>query len=254
MSFHALLEYFYQTTGIEFQEKQDIVERKVKAFFEEKGYTKHHDFLAAIKQDKQLYQEFINLLTTSETYFYRELSQIELFLSLLKEKHHRVKTLCVPCASGEEPFSLLIAMLEAGISINDIEIYGIDINTDEINKAESGTFSHRRLYQLPQSLKSKYFTQVDKDRYEIIPELQRHVHFQQMNLFDRFPYGLDNFDVIFSRNMLIYFDKNSQDKAERIFYERLAPGGLLFLGHADRIHGICDFKKLTERGISYYQK
>ncbi len=254
MSFHSLLDHFYQTTGIEFQDNRNIVDRKVKAFYEEKGYNDYHDFFTAIKNDQSLHQELINLLTTSETYFYRELSQIELFISQVKEKNHRIKVLCAPCASGEEPFSLLIAMLEAKIDIDKIEIYGIDINTNEIDKAKSGIFPHRRLHQLPKGLEAKYFTEVYENHYQIIPKLQRHVHFRQMNLFDQFPSELDNFDVIFSRNMLIYFDKKSQERSEKIFYEKLRPGGSLFLGHADHIHGTCDFKKLTEKGVSYYQK
>ncbi|MFC2074540.1 CheR family methyltransferase [Campylobacterota bacterium] len=254
MSFQSLLNHFYETTGIEFQENKNIVDQKIKAFYEEKGYNDYHDFFFAIKTDPYLHQDLINLLTTSETYFYRELPQIELFIAQVKEKRHSIKVLCAPCASGEEPFSLLIAMLEAKININDIEIYGIDINTNEIDKAKSGIFTHRRLHQLPKGLENKYFIKIDESHYQIIPELQRHVHFRQMNLFDRFPSELDNFDVIFSRNMLIYFDKKSQEKSEKIFYERLRSGGSLFLGHADHIHGVSDFKKLTDRGVSYYQK
>jgi chemotaxis protein methyltransferase CheR len=75
-----------------------------------------------------------------------------------------------------------------------------------------------------------------------------------MNLFEPFPADFSDFDVIFSRNMLIYFDTKAQEKAEKIFYEKLHSGGTLFLGHADRIHNVCDFKRHMDKGISFYKK
>jgi chemotaxis protein methyltransferase CheR len=254
MSFESLLNHFYTATGIEFRDKRDIVESKIHAFFTDRGYRDYTDFFSAVKHDRQLHQELVNLLTTSETYFYREFAQIELFLDQLKGYRDKIKVLCAPCASGEEPYSLLIAMLEQKMDLEKIEIYGIDINTDEINKAKKGIFPQRRLYRLPQALQQKYFNALSDGQYEVIPALQKHIHFRQMNLFDPFPSELSDFDVIFSRNMLIYFDTKAQEKAEKIFYEKLQSGGVLFLGHADHIHDTCDFKKLMNNGVSFYKK
>lgn len=254
MSFHSLLDHFYKETGIEFQEKRDIIDRKVSRFYEERGYQNYHDFFTAVKDDRSLYQELINLLTTSETYFYREFSQIELCIEQIKNASCPIKVLSAPCASGEEPYSLLIAMLEAKIDLDTIDIYGIDINTDEIERAKTGTYSQRRLHKLPQSIQERYFNRLENGDYQIIPELQKHIHFKQMNLFERFPSDFNNFDVIFSRNMLIYFDQNAQEKAEKIFYEKLRRGGLLFLGHADKIHLVTPLNKMSSKGTSYYIK
>jgi len=254
MSFQSLLDHFYKATGIEFKENKEIVNRKVTRFYEDKGYADYHVFFTAIKNDKTLQQELINLLTTSETYFYREFAQIELCIQKIKDLKRKVKILSAPCASGEEPYSLLIAMLEAGIDLNSIEIYAIDINTQEIDNAKKGIFQHRRLHKLPAKLQERYFRLVDKLGYEILPELQKHVHFKQMNLFDPFPPDFSNFDIIFSRNMLIYFDRAMQEKSEKIFYEKLRIGGSLFVGHADKIHLVTPFKKSINRGTHYYDK
>jgi chemotaxis protein methyltransferase CheR len=254
MSFESLLNHFYTATGIEFRDNKHIIESKVKAFFTDRGYKDYTDFFSAVKHDTQLHQELVNLLTTSETYFYREFSQVELFLDQVKALRHKIKILCAPCASGEEPYSLLIAMLEQKMDLENIEIYGIDINTDEISKAKSGIFAHRRLYRLPQGLQDKYFNALDHEQYEVLSSLQKHIHFRQMNLFEPFPADFSDFDVIFSRNMLIYFDTKAQEKAEKIFYEKLHSGGTLFLGHADRIHNVCDFKRHMDKGISFYKK
>jgi len=254
MSFESLLSHFYTTTGIEFRDNKHIIESKIKAFFTDRGYNDYTDFFSAVKHDTKLHQELINLLTTSETYFYREFSQIELFLDQVKGLRHKVRVLCAPCASGEEPYSLLIAMLEQDMDLYNIEIYGIDINTDEIDKAKKGIFPLRRLHKLPQSLRQKYFHPLSDEKYEVLPELQKHIHFKQMNLFDPFPDDFSDFDVIFSRNLLIYFDTKAQERAEKIFYEKLRNGGTLFLGHADHIPDACDFERIIDNRISFYKK
>jgi len=254
MSFQSLLDHFYTATGIEFKENREIVNRKVTQFYEDRGYKDYHDFFSTIKTNKQLYQDLINLLTTSETYFYRELHQIDFCVEIAKNKAGTIKILSAPCASGEEPYSLLIAMLEANIDLNKIQIYAFDINTQEVNKAKEGVFAHRRLHKLSAELQKKYFTVLDDGTYKIIPDLQKHVHFKQMNLFEPFSAEFSNFDLIFSRNMLIYFDKKAQEQAERIFCDRLKSGGLLFLGHADKIHNVTDLKFETKNGTSYYKK
>ncbi len=253
MSFESLLEHFYRTTGIEFKEKRDIINTKISRFYTEKGYSDYHDFFDALKRDKGLHQELVNLLTTSETYFYREFAQLELCIEQTKGLPS-IKVLSAPCASGEEPYSILISMLEAGIDLNKIEIYGIDINSQEISNAKNGIFSQRRLHRLPQALQQKYFTALANDKYQIIPRLREHVHFKQLNIFEPFSGELSDFDVIFSRNMLIYFDRPAQEKAEKIFYNRLKNGGILFLGHADQIHHVTALQQSIRQGTRFYQK
>lgn len=254
MSLHTLLDHFYKDTGIEFNENRTTVDRKLVQFYTDKGFNDYNDFFSSIKTDKTLYQELINLLTTSETYFYREFYQIEICISHIKDLNKKIKILSAPCASGEEPYSLIIAMLENKIDLNNIEIYAIDINTEQINIAKDGIYSQRRLHKLSKEIKEKYFIEHTNDKFEIKPEIKKHVHFKQMNIFENFSHDLNNFDVIFSRNMLIYFNHEAQAKAEKIFYDKLCSGGYLFLGHADKIPNACNLKKRSEQGTVYYQK
>lgn len=254
MSFQSLLDHFYSSTGIEFKENKEIVNKKVIQFYKDNGYKDYNDFFTAIKQDQDLYQMLINLLTTSETYFYREFHQIELCIDLLKEKKTNIKILSAPCASGEEPYSLLIAMLEQSLNLENIQIYAIDINTQEIEKAKEGIFPRRRLHKLSLELQNKYFTVLEDGNYQILPQLQKHVHFKQLNLFESFPREYCDFDVIFSRNMLIYFDQKAQEQAEKIFYNLLKPEGVLFVGHADKVHKATGFKLEMLKGTQFYRK
>ncbi|MDF1881042.1 protein-glutamate O-methyltransferase CheR [Sulfurimonas sp. MAG313] len=254
MSLKLLLKDFYHHTGINFSETEHIVDKKIQNFYTQKGFKDYNDFFSSLKKDTELYQELINLLTTSETYFYREFAQIDFCISLIKNLSHTVKILCAPCASGEEAYSILIAMLEADINLSKIEIYAIDINSSEIQKAQKGIYIQRRLHKLSKSIQDKYFLPLAQDNFQIKPSLQKHIHFKQMNIFKPFEPNLKNFDVIFSRNMLIYFDDISQKHVEKIFYDKLIRGGVLFLGHADKIHEVTSFTIKKHNGIHYYKK
>ena len=254
MNFINLFKKIYNETGIVFTQNEDIVQKKIIRFFESKGFTTLNDFEQSINNNSLLYQELINLITTSETYFYREFSQIEFCIQKVKELNRKVKILSAPCASGEEPYSILIALLEAGVDLKNIEIYGVDINSDEINRAKKGLFKSRRLYRLSQTIIEKYFTKEEDDNYRITLDLQQDINFIQLNLFEPLPAQLNNFDIIFSRNMLIYFDKEAKLKIEKIFYDKLVKGGVLLLGHADIIENRCGFTKELNHQVSYYFK
>ncbi len=254
MPLNRLLEDFYSKTGIVFTDKHENVKSKIQRFYAREGYESLERFVDALSRDKMLYERFINLLTVSETYFFREMTQIKLFLETVESKKNSpIKILCAPCASGEEPYTLLIALHEAGFSLDKISLYGIDINSDEIAKAEAACFAPRRLHKLSQAEITAYF-RPKENNFVLKEAIRKHAQFSQMNIFDTWPAQLNGFDAIFSRNMLIYFDEKAKRRSEEIFYEKLSPGGTLFLGHADIIPNSVGLKKETRNGISYYKK
>lgn len=254
MALDSLLEEFYTKTGIVFTDKHENIKSKIHRFSEREGFTSIDEFVTALQSDKTLYERLTNLLTVSETYFFRELQQIKLFLDSVKSKKNApLKILCAPCASGEEPYTLLIALHEAGFSLDKISLYGIDINSDEIAKAKAASYAPRRLHKLSEKEIDTYFS-AEENSYVLKQDIRKHAHFSQLNIFEVWPAELNNFDVIFSRNMLIYFDEKAKKKSEEIFYKKLSPGGALFLGHADIIPNSVGFKKEVKNGISYYRK
>lgn len=254
MQFKNLFKNIHKSTGIVFTQNEDIVKKKIIRFYKSKEFMDLKSFQSSLKEDKNLYQELINLITTSETYFFRELSQIEICIKKIKKLSSNVKILSAPCAGGEEPYSILISLIEAGVDLKNIDLYAIDINSNEIQRAKSGIYKARRLHKLSQILQDKYFDILQNKDYKIKANLQKHIHFQEINIFDSLPSKLSNFDIIFSRNMLIYFDESAKLKVEKIFYNLLKTNGFLFLGHADIIQNLYGFTKIIDRGDILYQK
>jgi len=248
----GVFDYVYDETGIIFNTKRDLVKRRIKGFAEGLGYESEAPFLEALKNSTSLKEKLFNLLTVNETYFYREIRQIEIFANLASHIND-VRILCAPCASGEEPYTILMHLEELGARKAHPEIVGIDINSDVIEQARVGRYTARRLHRLPAHLKERYFTPCDKGEYQITPHLKQSVHFQQMNVFGSEMSQLGQFDMLFSRNMLIYFDQKSRAKACEAFHKRLKKGGWLFLGHADILEH-DGFERFSKEGIIYYQK
>jgi len=252
MIYQDIQRNFYNMTGIEFSDREDVFRRKVDAFCLLHAISSAKELLDSLAKDKKISQSFIDYLTTSETYFYREFAQIKLFISQIKHKSEKLKILSAPCASGEEPFSLLIALLEEGFPLENIELQAMDINATQIAKAIEGVYEARRLHQLPEIFKDKYFLKLSNGQYQINTQFRTRVNFRVVNIFEKLPSEYKDFDVIFSRNMLIYFDKEAQKKVESIFYKLLKDGGSLYLGHADILHNETKFKKYSQEGIKYF--
>ena len=147
----------------------------------------------------------------------------------------------VPCSTGEEPYSIAIWLLEnwAEVDAHDVEIVGSDIDTNVLEAARAGIFGKRALMRLSPALTDKYFTPAGPEHWQIIDELRQSVRFTATNIVERTetrPHGL--FDVIFCRNLLIYFDDTSRRMAAENLYESLAPGGYICLGHAESMSRI----------------
>jgi chemotaxis protein methyltransferase CheR len=147
----------------------------------------------------------------------------------------------VPCATGEEPYSIAIWLLEnwADVDAYDIEIVGSDIDTRAIAAARDGVYGRRALMRLSPALVDKYFHSLDDERWRVLDELRESVRFTSVNLVEAEetrPHG--RFDVIFCRNVLIYFDEGSRRVAAENLYETLQPGGFICLGHTESMSRI----------------
>lgn len=247
-----ILHYIKREIGVDLFAKNSIIETKIKLFCERREIYSFRKLFETIQQDKTLRQELIDLVTVNETYFYREESQLELavsFAQAIKE----VKILCAPCASGEEVYSLAMMLQEKGKEQYNFKITGIDINSEAIEKAQNGLFSERSLHKLEPRLKEKFFTCKDKS-YCVKKEYFSSVNFTIINIFDHDFLNIGKYDIIFSRNMLIYFDDEFRLKTIERFATLLKPDGKLFLGHADIIPDNCYFTKHNENRLSYYIK
>lgn len=227
-------EYFQKETGIVTYERQySILKNKVTSFCRQNEISSFRDLLDELDHNLNLKQEFIDNLTTNETFFYREVKQIESLVELVKKSDFDVSILCAPSSTGEEPYSIAIALLEAGVSSKKFSIVGIDINADAIKKAKSAIYGERNIRNLSQSVLNKYFTQ-DGNKYILDAGVKSLVSFRIENIFDNSFKSLGKFDFVFSRNMLIYFDKATKLKAKEILESmRKTDEHEVFFGHAD---------------------
>jgi chemotaxis protein methyltransferase CheR len=200
-------------------------------------------------------QTLTNLMTVNETYFFREEYQFKCLVeSILPELVERktsdgpLRIWVLPSSSGEEAYSIAIYLLEHWARINefDVEIIASDIDTKILDQAKAGRYSARSVGQLPQQHLQKYFSRCAGD-FQISDELRGAVEFTRVNLSDRTdtrPYR--NFDVVFCRNLLIYFDDVSRKAAAETFYEALKPGGFICLGHSESMSRISPLFKVRK--------
>ena len=265
--FKKLCDVIYRRTGIAIEEKKyNILGKKIEKLMQERGYSDFRSFFHAIRfgNDKELFQELINTVTVNETYFFRENYQFESLINdvlpklhSLRPKDEIIRILCAPSSTGEEPYSIALHLLDEGkmVEERDFEIIGIDIDSSVLQKAKRGLFSKRSVQFLPQHLLKEYFKPVGT-QYEIAKFIRDAIEFKNVNVMDKLQMRrLGKFDVIFSRNMLIYFDDASRREVAMTFFEMLKPKGYIFLGHAESMNRIVSvFRTLKVGNSIVYQK
>jgi chemotaxis protein methyltransferase CheR len=193
-------------------------------------------------------EHLINAFTVNETYFYREDHQLRCMTShLLSTLLQRRKTgdpiriWSIPCSTGEEPYSIAIWLMEnwSEVDNHNIEIVASDIDSRALNSAAEGFYGARALMRLSRQLVDRYFAPVDEGRVRIDPGLRESVQFTRANLID--PQDMAryrDFDIVFCRNVLIYFDDASRRLAAENLYDCLRPGGYICLGHSETMSRI----------------
>jgi chemotaxis protein methyltransferase CheR len=207
------------------------------------------NYFSRLRTDSQgEIEQFINAFTVNETYFYREEHQLACLTSDLlearlsvKPRREPIRIWSVPCSTGEEPYSIAIWLLEnwRHVDEHDIEIVGSDIDTEALALARAGVYGKRALMRLQPELIDKYFTAGADASWQILEDLRQSVQFTSANIVDRAetrPHG--RFDVIFCRNVLIYFDDAARRTAAENLFENLLPGGFICLGHTESMSRI----------------
>jgi chemotaxis protein methyltransferase CheR len=248
--FARLCDFLYRRTGMVFNEtKRYFVQRRINERIAATGAATFASYFARLRSDLNgEIEQFINAFTVNETYFYREDHQLQcLSRDLLGERVKAkgpaapIRIWSVPCSSGDEPYSIAIWLLEnwPQVDVHDIEIIGSDIDTRVLEAAREGLYGKRALMRLSEALIERYFVDEGGERWRVLDDLRRSVSFAPVNLVEpgeTRPFG--RFDVIFCRNVLIYFDDASRRVAAENLYENLAPGGFICLGHTESMSRI----------------
>ena len=238
-------DFFYRVTGIRFgKAKRYFVDRRLLERITESQAGSFRQYLALISEPEgtEERQRLINALTVNETSFMRERYQFRcLTVSLLPELMARqrrgepLRIWCIPSSSGEEPYSIAMHLQEtlSEPTLRGIHITASDISTRILERASRGLYSTHSVRNLPPEWTDRYFTHTPLG-YQIAPALQRQGAFTRVNLSD--PADMrqaGTFDVIFCRNLLIYFDETSRREAAERLFHALNPGGFLCLGHSE---------------------
>jgi chemotaxis protein methyltransferase CheR len=248
--FRRISEFLYRRTGMLFNEgKRYYVQRRISDRMEALSIASVQTYFAYLRSDADgEIERFINAFTVNETYFYREEHQLRCLSSDLLNERVRAKRpgealriWSVPCATGEEPYSIAMWLLEnwPEVDVQDIEIIGSDIDTECTTAAREGEFGARALMRLSPELVQKYFVTAGTDRWRVVADLRQSVQFSSVNIMkaaETRQHGI--FDVIFCRNVLIYFDDASRRVAAENLFEALAPGGFICLGHTESMSRI----------------
>jgi chemotaxis protein methyltransferase CheR len=249
-AFGRLCEFLYRRTGMVFTEaKRYFVERRVAERMTATGSASFAGYFARLRSDADgEIEQFVNAFTVNETYFYREEHQLLcLSKNLLNERTMRrsatdpLRIWSAPCSTGEEPYSIAMWLLENWPAVDawNIEIIGSDIDTRVLKAAAAGVYGRRALMRLSEDLIERYFRPAGEERWRLIEDIRGSVAFSPVNLVnDAQMRSFGAFDVIFCRNVLIYFDDASRRAAAENLYEALAPGGFICLGHTESMSRI----------------
>jgi chemotaxis protein methyltransferase CheR len=251
-------EYFYRKTGIRFEDtKRYFVDKRLLERIRDTGSGTFREYFSLLRFEAcgTELQALVNLMTVNETYFFREDYQFDcLVKSILPEIVARkkdkspIRIWALPSSSGEEAYTIAMCLIERwpGIKDHDVEIISSDIDTDILAQARAGLYSARSTNQVPEAYLRKYFKST-AGGFQIDDELRGAVEFTRVNLQDPSdvrPYR--NFDVIFCRNLLIYFDDVSRKQAAETFYDALRPGGFILLGHSESMSRISSLFQLRK--------
>jgi chemotaxis protein methyltransferase CheR len=246
-----LIDFLYRRTGMQFgTNKRYYLDRRVAERMAATGYTRFQDYFALLRGNAGELEIFINIFTVNETYFYREEHQLRCLSRALlpiviagKKPGDLVRIWSVPCSTGEEPFSIAIWLLENWplVDAYNVEIVGSDINTRALAEARAGSYGERSLSRLPPNLVEDYFRRQPDGSRRIIWDLQESVSFSAVNLIEAESMAAHgHFDIVFCRNVLIYFDDASRLAAAHNLRQSLRPGGFLCLGHSESMTRIND--------------
>ncbi|MGN6461907.1 MAG: CheR family methyltransferase [Pseudolabrys sp.] len=239
-------------------DKQYLIESRLAPLMRKHAIADLSELVRRLKEPRAdlLIVAVVEAMTTNETFFFRDKVPFDHFRdvimpTLLKARagRKRIRIWCAACAAGQEPYSLAMSLREMGAQLAgwQIEILATDLSGEVLDKAKAGIYSQFEAQRgLPIQMLVKYFRQVG-DRWQIVPELREMVRFRPINLLHDFT-SLGPFDVVFCRNVLIYFDAPTKSETLARLGRAVAPDGYLLLGAAETVVGLTDqFKPVPEK-------
>lgn len=258
-TFNKFAQLIYDRCGITLGEKKEaLVQARVGKRMRALSVTDFNEYYELVEKDASGTEvtALLDAISTNVTHFFREPRHFELLGQLVqkweKEGRSHLRIWCAASSTGEEPYSLAITLQENLQNLRDVKILATDISTRVLEKARLGQYEERHLETVPRPYQLKYFTKEQKNGqivYQVKPDLRRMLTFGSLNL-SKPPFPLKGpLDVVFCRNVMIYFDNQIRTRLLDNVYTLLRPGGYLMVGHAESLSGMLSPFKSVEPSV-----
>lgn len=260
--FQAFSDLVYQKAGINLHHgKKELVRARLASRIREgafKGFGDYYQFVVQGGSDEELVN-LLDAISTNLTMFFREPKHFDFmadsFFPEVVEKNKklgqkRLRVWSAGCSTGEEPYSIAVTILEKCpfFREGDVKILATDLSSRALTTAAAGIYDQERLSEVPQEVLRRHFQRGKGNwsgSYRVKKRVRRMVHFRRLNLIEPFPFSRP-FDLIFCRNVMIYFDKSVQAVVVGKFHRALEPGGYLFIGHSESLTGLDHLFKYVQ--------
>ena len=252
--FRRLVTFVQSTYGIDLSQKRQLITGRLSVTIKQLGYSNFSEFVDHVlkTRDEKEITLLLNKLTTNYTFFMREQDHLDYFrdkiIPDIVRRHEKDKSLAIwsaGCSTGEEPYNISMYLLDylgAQASQWDTRILATDISAQALATARQG------IYELPDTIpaewRRKYFIDQKNGRHAVVPALKNNVIFQSFNLMDPIRFRR-KFDVIFCRNVMIYFDQPTKDALVNRFYEATNPGGYLLISYSENLSPNTPYRRLA---------
>ena len=265
--FRQLRDEIYKRSGMYFGDSSKyLLQKRLSPRARELNFDSFQKYFYFLQYDPRAAAEFdqiFDLVTTNETYFFREPAQLSAFSEeivpeiLARKSVKKIRIWSAGCSSGEEPYSIAILLQEAGLYNHaSFEIFASDLNQQVLSKARRGQYRDSAFRSTSAALREKYFTREAEGSWRISDDIRNRVSFGRLNLYDEARVSLLGYlDIVFCRNVIIYFDDLSKKVVVNSFYNRLSEGGYLLLGHSESLISLSSQFKLRHlKHDMVYQK
>ena len=265
--FRLLRDAIYKRTGMWFADNSKyLLQKRLSPRAQELNFDSFQKYFYFLQYDPRAdteYDQIYDLVTTNETYFFREPAQLAAFTEeivpdiLTRKGVKKIRIWSAGCSSGEEPYSIAMLLREAGwYDKAAFEIFASDINQMVLAKARRGQYRENAFRATDPALRERYFTKEADNSWKISDDIRNRISFGRLNLYDEPRVSLlGHLDVVFCRNVIIYFDDASKKVVVANFYNRLVEGGYLLLGHSESLISLStQFKLRHLKNDMVYQK
>ena len=233
--------------------KERQMKRRIDALIAKHKYPGYKEYVAALKQNQELFEEFVNYLTINVSEFWRNPEQWKVLEDsvipeLIKKNGKNIKVWSAACSTGDEPYTLVM-LLSKFIPLNKIKVIATDLDRVVLEKAHIGLYDEKSLKGLPKEYITKYFTKVGTKSYQISDDIKKCVEFKQHNLLkDSYP---SDCNMIICRNVMIYFTEEAKAEIYKKFNASLKSDGILFVGSTEQIISPGDSGFSTYKSFFY---